>query len=112
MLESIAEQTGPEWLSEVYIEKLNVDPRSSFESAIPHEGTIENSRLTQLLSIYEQFVPLDNIDQLQREELINMAGDRRVDADTRKRMLKYLKWPPANHADESSPAELQSENQP
>jgi hypothetical protein len=93
VLEEIGRKESPDWIRAVYVEKLPVDPRSSFESAFPWGKDVDGQRLERILSLYEKFVPSDSLEIQQREDLIMLMESRPMDVELRKRMSTYLKWP-------------------
>lgn len=81
MLEEIDKQGAHEWIAKVYVGKLLVDPRSSFESAIPFGKDVDAQKLERLLS---------------------SSQNRELDAELLKQMLAYLKWPVSEEASRES----------
>lgn len=107
VLEEIGRQDAPGWLATVYVEKFNIDPSGEFRAAIPYdqEKKVDNVRIERLLSVFEQHVPIESLDQWEREELMRLAKEERVDAGLRDRMRAYLGSWATGEAPESDSAD-------
>jgi hypothetical protein len=93
VLDEIAQQDGPGWLANTYVEKLSIDPSSRFWSAIPRDETTtaDEARFERLLSTFEKHVPVTSIDRWEQQELLGLTDIDSIDSKLRDRLRAYLK---------------------
>lgn len=89
IFKTIQSQDPPAWVREVFVSKLTQDPRSTFNEVWPRGEEGNTEKLSELLGIYEEFVPAASLDRQQWDDLYMMIEHRPHDT-LRQQFRDYL----------------------